>query len=279
MIARNRARFCLCGVTLAIGLTSCSAFAQDADAIAEMARKAQDPLGNVKAIMTDNTIAFDGGPEDDTSYGFQLQPVYSIPNETQWNMIARAVVPIVGTEPGVVLPKLGPEPRPDSGSSWGLSDSILQFVLSPKSDSAWKWGLGPQVSVKTRSSSRQAGPGWGGGLAGVLFGGVGDWSIGAIAMQHWGEDDFNLGSLQAIAMYNFPQSPGVYVGYNNSITYNWEASSGDRLTLPLGALAGRTFLLGNGDGLDLNVGIYGLVVKPQDAPSWQLKFAVSYFFN
>jgi hypothetical protein len=36
--------------------------AQDDDALAEFARKAQDPLGDVKALMTDNAIAFDGGP-------------------------------------------------------------------------------------------------------------------------------------------------------------------------------------------------------------------------
>ena len=52
-----------------------SAHAQDESALAEMARKAQDPLGDVKAIMTDNTIAFDGGENgNDTSYGFQTTP-------------------------------------------------------------------------------------------------------------------------------------------------------------------------------------------------------------
>ena len=44
--------------------------AQDDDALAEFARKAQDPLGDVKALMTDNTIGFDGGPNEDTSYSF-----------------------------------------------------------------------------------------------------------------------------------------------------------------------------------------------------------------
>ncbi|MEA2114831.1 MAG: hypothetical protein U9P36_05545, partial [Thermodesulfobacteriota bacterium] len=53
----------------------------EADAAAEMARKAQDPLGDVKAVMTDNTIGFGGGPEDDTAYGFQIQPVYAIEND------------------------------------------------------------------------------------------------------------------------------------------------------------------------------------------------------
>jgi len=42
---------------------------------------------------------------------------------------------------------------------------------------------------------------------------------------------------------------------------------------------GRTFLLRNGDGLDLSIGGYALVERPQNAPKWQLKFGVSYFFN
>jgi len=253
--------------------------AQDADALAELARKAQDPLGNVQALMTDNTIAFNGGPDDDTSYSFQIQPVYAIPNDSNWNMIARGIVPIMGFEPGVVIPPIGPDPRPPSGSSWGFGDSIFQFFISPKSNAAWKWGVGPQLSLKTHSSSRQAGPGWGGGLAGILFGGVGNWGLGAIVMQHWGEDNFSVGTLQLTAMYNLPGSPGTYIGYNNALTFNWEASSGNKVTIPLGATFGKTMLLGNGDGLDVSVGVYGLVEKPDDAPNWQLKIGVSYLFN
>ena len=79
-----------------------SAQTQDDVALAEFARKAQDPLGDVKALMTDNTIAFDGGPNEDTSYGFQLQPVYAVDNETRWNIILRGIVPVAGLEPGVV---------------------------------------------------------------------------------------------------------------------------------------------------------------------------------
>ena len=48
---------------LAVILTwvASNAYAQDDDTLAEFARKAQNPLGDVKALMTDNTIAFDGG--------------------------------------------------------------------------------------------------------------------------------------------------------------------------------------------------------------------------
>ncbi len=98
-------------------------------------------------------------------------------------------------------------------------------------------------------------------------------------MQHWAEDSFSVGTLQVIALYNFESMPGTSLGYNNSLTYNWQASSGNKLTLPLGLTFGRTLLLGNGDGLDLNIGAYELVERPENGPEWQLKFGISYFFN
>lgn len=269
--------------SMAIGLmstSSCQAYADaQADAAAEMARKAQDPLGDVKAIMTDNTVGLKGGPDDDVAYGFSIQPVYSLPTSGGVNQILRAVIPLVGVDPGTVIPPLGDEPRPESGDNFGLSDMILQYFVSPKSEGGVKWGVGPQVSLKTRTSDRQAGAGWGAGAAAVIFGGVGNWSIGAIASQHWGEDDFSLFTVQPIAMYNFESSPGTYIGYNNSIMYNWNADSDDRLTLPLGLIIGKTMLLGNGDGLDLSIGAYDLVERPENGPESQIKFGISYFFN
>ena len=57
------------------GTAPASAFA---DAAAEMQRKLQNPLANIAAIMTDNVIGFDSGSTGDTSFGFQIQPVYAI---------------------------------------------------------------------------------------------------------------------------------------------------------------------------------------------------------
>lgn len=245
----------------------------------EAARKASDPLGSVKALMTDNTIAFKSGEgEDDTTYGFQVQPVYSIPNSTKLNMIARAVVPIIGVEPGVVVPPIGGEPRPQGASTWGLSDSYLQFFLSPKTDGSLKFGIGPQVSLKTRTSDRQAGPGWGAGVGGVVFGSAGQLSYGALVAQHWG-DDFSLMTIQPIVVYLFKSLPGAYLGYNNSMTYDWKAGEGNAFTMPLGLTFGKAVVRENGDFWDLAVGVYPLVVRPERAAKWQLKLGISYFFN
>ena len=243
------------------------------------ARKAADPLGDVKALMTDNTIAFDAGPDEDlTNYGFQLQPVYAMP-KAKMNMILRAVVPIVGIEPETVVPPSGGEPRPEDGSQWGLSDSIVQYFFSPTSESAWKWGLGPQVSLPTHTNKRLEGPGWGGGIAGVIFGGGGNWSIGSIVMQHWGDGgEFSLLTVQPIVLYML--SGGAYIGYNNGITYDWKVEdSSNALTVPLGLTFGKTLVLGSGDFIDLSIGAYPLVERPEGAASWQLKLGFSYFFN
>ena len=152
------------------------------------------------------------------------------------------------------------------------------FIFSPKGDGSIKWGIGPQVSIKTHTSDRVAGPGWGGGVVAVIFGGAGNWALGAIGMQHWGEDDYSVGTLQLTALYNFESTPGMYLGYNNAMTFNWEASSGDKVTVPLGATFGRTLPLSGGAGIDLSVGAYRLVERPTNAPEWQLKFGISYFF-
>lgn len=80
-----------------LGLTPMSAYA---DAAAEMAKKLQNPLANIKAVMTDNAIGFNTGDDEGTSYGFQIQPVYAIDMpEHGFTFIPRAVIPIMGLEP------------------------------------------------------------------------------------------------------------------------------------------------------------------------------------
>jgi hypothetical protein len=208
----------------------------------------------------------------------RIQPVYSIPTGKPFNLIARAVIPIVGAAAGAELPRLGDEPIKGKGTEWGLSDSMLQLFWAPKSDSDFKWGVGPQVSLKTRTSEAVGGPGWGGGVSGVFFGVAGDFSYGALLNHHWGEENYNVTTIQPLIYYNIKALPGSYVAYNNSVTYSWKADSGNRWQVPLGLTVGRTFPVGGkGDALDLSLGAYSLVVRPDGGADWQLKLGISWF--
>ena len=128
-------------ILLATASSSSNVLAQSA--AEEMARKLKNPLANIKAIMTDNSIAFDTGNTDGTSYGFQIQPVYAIDfPEKGFTMIPRAVVPILGLEPGTKIPPIG-APTSTEGSKSGIGDSIVQLFFAPHTEGSWKWGIGP----------------------------------------------------------------------------------------------------------------------------------------
>jgi hypothetical protein len=261
-----------------------AASASNADEAAEMARKLQNPLANIKAVMTDNTIGFNTGDDEGTSYGFQIQPVYAIDlPDKGFTFIPRAVIPITGLEPGTKTRITGEDGNPiPSGSErvWGLGDSMLQFFFAPHVKSAWKWGLGPQISLATHTNSDLKGPDWGAGIAGVVTGDItNQLSFSGILGNHWAFDgSFNSATIQPIFFYNFESMPGVYMGYNAVISADWEADSSNRWTVPIGLSVGRTFSMGGGHGLDLIAGPYYNVERPDGAADWMFRFGVNWLF-
>ena len=78
--------------------------------------------------------------------------------------------------------------------------------------------------------------------------------------------------------YNIPSMPGASIHYNNSFTVDWKASSGNKWTVPLGAGFAQAFTLGGGYGLELSIGGYGVAVRPETGPRWQLKFGITMLF-
>ncbi len=240
-------------------------YAQDAteSEAAMMARKAQDPLANISAIQTELSLRFNVGPDHGNTYAALIQPVYAISTK-KINWIPRAIIPVINTVPNI-----------GKGQVWGMGDIIAQLFIAPKSKGTWKWGAGPQLSLKSRTADEFAGAGWGAGLGAVLVGGGGNWSTAIIGGHLWGfGGDFSATSFQPMVFYNFQYIPGVSLSYQGMITYNWKGSSGNKLTLPLGLQFGEMFSLGEGWGLDLEAGAYGLVVHPDNAGDWELKATI-----
>ncbi|MFK5952726.1 MAG: hypothetical protein QM498_06670 [Desulfobacterium sp.] len=250
-------------VTILVGGMAMNAFADDA---AELAKKAQDPLANISAVQLDMSAKYNIGPDNDSAYTALVQPVYAISTE-KINYIPRLVIPIIGapnTEAG------------NSDTTWGMGDIVGQMFISPKSESAWKWGVGPQVSFKTHTDDALAGSGWGGGVAGVLVGGVSNFSVSFIANHLWGnEGDFSTSTLNPMIFYNFKSMPGVSLSYQGVISYDWKAEdSSDRLTIPLGLQIGKMFDLGGGWGLEPAIGAYGMPVRAKGAADWEIKASI-----
>ena len=249
-----------------------------ADNAEELARKLQNPLANIKALVTDNVIGFDTGSDGGTSYRFQLQPVYAIdmPDEG-FTFLPRAVIPIGRLEPGTNVPILG-GPSSNTRDKSGIGDSILQLFFAPYVESEWKWGVGPMFSLATRSNDAFRGADWGAGATAVIVGNITpDLSFSGIIGNMWGDNgNFNMLTFQPMFYYNIPSMPGAYVAYDAVISADWKASSDNRWTVPLGVTVGKTLDMGDGHGLDLGIGPYYNVVRPDGAAGWQVRFAVSW---
>lgn len=254
--------------------------AEGGDAAAEMARKLNNPLSNIRALMIDNAVGFDTGNTDDTSYAFQVQPVYAIDfPERGFTLLPRAVIPIVGLEPGTKIPPIS-EPVPGNDPVWGLGDSILQLFYAPHVESDWKWGIGPQFSFATATDPALKGPDWGAGLAGVVTGGLtSELSFSGIVGNMWSFDgDFSTGLLHPILVYTVASLPGAYLAYNAPSTANWKATGGNVWTVPLGLTLGRTFDMGGGHGFDCSIGPYYNVARPDGAADWVVRFSANWLF-
>ena len=75
--------------------------------------------------------------------------------------------------------------------------------------------------------------------------------------------------------YNFKD--GTYLNSAPIITANWDSSSGNQWTVPLGAGIGHIFHLGR---LPVNtqIGGYYTVVRPDNGPTFQLRAQVQFMF-
>lgn len=253
--------------------------AQDGESsLEDISKSIQDPLATISAIVSDNTINFSTGENDDTAYGFQIQGIYALPTK-HVNFIPRVILPIVGAPKGSDLPILEPGGG-GAGTTWGLGDSILQVFASPVSKGNWKWGIGPQVSLATHTDPDLKGPNWGAGPVGIVIGDVGPLSLGAVGGNLWSFDgDFNTLLIQPLVYYNIASVPGLSLSYNPAITADWKIDSSDKWTVPLGAGIGKTFLLGtNGHAVDISIGGYGVPIRPDGGPKAQLKFALFFMF-
>ncbi len=190
----------------------------------DLAKESQNPIGNIVSLPFENTTEFDVGTEDAIVNTLSLKPVYPV-NVGEWNLINRAIVPIVYQE----------ERFPGEGDEFGLGDLTLQVFASPAKPSKLIWGIGPAVILPTHTDDRFGTDALSLGPAVIALAKPGNWLVGALVQNLFsvaGDDDVNLLSFQYFVNYNFDD--GWYFSSAPNLTANWEADSDERWTVPVG---------------------------------------------
>jgi hypothetical protein len=239
----------------------------------ELAKLAQNPVGNLISLPFQNNTNLNFGPEKGTQNILNIQPVIPISVNSEWNVITRTIVPLIWN------PSLAPG---DSKTS-GIGDTTFTAFLSPAKPGAWIWGLGPVVQLPTNSNAELGNNNWGLGPSAVMLHleHGSPWVYGALVNNVWSVSSnergggYNNGLIQPFLNYNFPG--GLYLTSAPIMTVNWKADGGNKWTVPLGGGVGKIFHFGK---LPVNTQLsaYYNVVKPDFGADWQIRAQVQLMF-
>ena len=239
----------------------------------ELAKLAQNPVGNLVSVPFQNNTNLNFGPEKKTQNVLNIQPVIPISVSDDWNVITRTIVPVIS------MPSL----YPGDDRTNGVGDTVLTAFLAPAKPGHFIWGAGPVVQIPTNSNSELGNKNWGLGPSVVaLHLEKGDpWVYGVLVNNIWSLSSnkqggaYNNGLIQPFVNYNF--DGGFYLTSAPIITADWKAESSQRWTVPVGGGLGKIFHLGR---LPVNTQLsaYYNVVTPDNGANWQIRAQVQFMF-
>jgi len=146
----------------------------DEDTDVELAKKSQNPLGDLISLPFENNFDVGFGPKDALIYTLNLKPVYPAHLGDDWLLINRLTFPIVAQG----------ERFAGEGSEFGLGDSVYQAFFAPK-DSPVIWGVGPAFLFPTHTDKRLGNDKWGLGPSVVVLAKPGPWLVGGLSSEAW----------------------------------------------------------------------------------------------
>ncbi len=239
----------------------------------ELAKLAQNPVGNLISVPFQNNTNFNVGPLSGTQNILNIQPVIPISVNSEWNIITRTILPVIWQ----------PAMSPTIDSTSGIGDIVLTAFLSPAQPKGLIWGAGPVLQIPTNSSAELGNKNWGLGPSVVVLKleHGNPWVYGVLANNIWSLSSskqggsYNNGLIQPFVNYNFPG--GLYIVSGPILTVDWKAQSGQQWTVPLGGGIGKIFHLGK---LPVNTSLqaYYNVVHPDNGADWQLRAQVQFMF-
>lgn len=258
-----------------------------------LAKASQNPVASMISVPFENNATFNNGPDNVFVNVLNVKPVIPMGISENWNLINRAIVPIVYQDSGFMgqvhvggssIGQYGTDyttKEGDIGSTFGLGDIVYQGFISPKKPGKLIWGIGPQINIPTGMDRLTANQ-WSVGPAVVLLAMPGHWVYGALVSNVWnignGYDDaadVNAMTFQPFVNYNFEK--GWYVNMSPVMTANWEADSGDQWTVPLGGGVGRVMKIGS-QHVNLRTAMYYNVQDPGDDNAWNMQFTCTFMF-
>jgi hypothetical protein len=104
---------------------------------AEMAKKLANPISDLVSVPFQFNWEQGVGPQDQTRFILNIQPVMPFTLNKDWNLIARVITPLISQPP-----------LSEGGSpAFGVGDVLSSFFFSPSHSRGITWGVGSVLSL------------------------------------------------------------------------------------------------------------------------------------
>ena len=244
--------------------------------IDELNRQLENPLSRFWSLILQENIAFNTGNLVDgtqVSNVLNFQPSLPVPVGKGKMLIARPVFPFL------TVPKFNGQGEVE-GTTTGFGDMQIFSLVGPDKKDGLIWGAGLTFVFPTASSTNLGNGKYQTGPALMLLSLTEKWTIGGI-VQHWEtyagnneRPDIRRTELQYITRRQI-RGKGMSIGMGPNITFDWNASKGNRVTFPIGLGITKTVKWGK-TPWKLRIEPQYAIVKPNDyGAQWNLRIQIA----
>ena len=210
----------------------------------ELAAKLANPANPIMKIGNNfDYVAFDGdlpGAGDQSAFRYVFLTVFPFKLESGNSIVIRPGIPVMFNDP-----------VPDGMGGFteegvDIADTAFDLLYTGTTDTGTIFGYGIAGTLPTASNDKLGKDLWGLGPE-IMLGVVRKWGVvGGVLSHQWdvaGSGDGSINTTSLNYFYSLPLGGGWQFGAAPAITYNHDADSGNKLTLPLGIGVSKTAVL------------------------------------
>lgn len=234
---------------------------------AEVAKQLANPIASLISVPFQYNYDTGIGPANGSVSTLNIQPVIPFSLNDDWNMISRTILPVKNQN----------DVFGNSGSQFGLGDTVQSLFFSPKQPTAGGliWGVGPVFYVPTAIDKLLGANTWGAGPTGIVLKQNGPWTYGGLGNHIWsiGNNKINATFLQPFLSYSTPTAWTFTL--NSESTYDWNNQD---WSIPVNGMVSRIVTIGD-QMVSLTAGVGYYAASTKTGPDeWRGRLVATFLF-
>lgn len=240
----------------------------------EVAAELSNPTSALGSMASNIDFqGFDGdlpGADGQNGFTFLFQPSLPFPQSNGYNLLVRPAIPLVFQ---------APVPQPGGGfanEGFDLGNIGFDVAYGTTYDSGLLFLFGVAGEIPTNTDDAVGADQWRLGPE-IAVGAVKKWGlVGTLISHKWdvaGDDEPHTSITGGQYFYAIPLPKAWQIAASPTWSYNGNASSGNKLTLPLGIGISKTTVTSKGMPLKFAMQYWHYLESPDAfGPDWQLRF-------